>query len=159
MSIIPGIETRAPERTETSSGLSGVAEARADAAPDLLDGLAHRILEAVGVVAAEGVEGVADLGGDGEAGRDWNAEAAHLGEAGALAAKQVAHRGVAVGAAAAEAKDRREAGRRGLAFGRGGGHRWPLAGATRSRAVGSGHGTQRTRAATGSRCPRTLDAV
>ena len=32
MSIIPGMETRAPERTETSSGFSGIAEIQPDRA-------------------------------------------------------------------------------------------------------------------------------
>ena len=48
---------------------------------------------------------VAGLGGDREAGRHRQARVGHLGEAGALAAEQVAHRRVALGAAAAPGVD------------------------------------------------------
>ena len=47
----------------------------------------------------------ADLGGDGEAGRDGQADVGHLGEVGALAAEEVLHLAVAVGLAAAEEVD------------------------------------------------------
>ena len=44
----------------------------------------------------------AQLGGDREAGRDGQPQVGHLGEAGALAAEDVAHGSGAVGAAVAE---------------------------------------------------------
>ena len=87
---MPGIEARAPERTETSSGLARSPNCRpvmramwASAGVDLLLQLL-RIFLGVGVVVR------ADLGGDGEAGRHRQAEVRHLGEVGALAAEQVA---------------------------------------------------------------------
>src|SRR5207247_9079222 len=46
--------------------------------------------------------GDAELGGDGEPGRDGKAQVRHFGEAGPLAAQDVAHRRRAVGAAVAE---------------------------------------------------------
>jgi hypothetical protein len=56
----------------------------------------------LGRVAAGGDVLDAQLGADGEAGRDGHAEVGHLGQAGALAAEDGLHRGRAVGAAAAE---------------------------------------------------------
>ena len=50
---------------------------------------------------------VADVGGDGEAGRDGNAERGHLGEPGAFAAEHVLHGRGAIGAALAEEVDER----------------------------------------------------
>src|SRR5450759_1556966 len=47
----------------------------------------------------------AELGGDGEAGRHRQAEIGHFGQAGALAAQQIAHGSLALGAAVAEAVD------------------------------------------------------
>ena len=99
VSIMPGIEARAPERTETSSGIRAVAEAsgrrccstRARCVGDLLP-QRRRIGPAVGVVVG------ADLGRDREARRHRQPEAGHLGEVGALAAEQVLHVGAAVGA-------------------------------------------------------------
>ena len=51
--------------------------------------------------------GVADAGGDGEAGRDGDTQSAHLGEPGALAAEQVLHGRGSVRAALAEEVDER----------------------------------------------------
>ncbi len=48
MSIIPGIENLAPERTLTSSGSSGVAQLLAHLLLDLGDGLGHLGVEAGG---------------------------------------------------------------------------------------------------------------
>ena len=105
MSIMPGIEARAPERTETSSGFFG----SPSLAPiDFFD-LGERggdlglQLGRVGVVLLVVVG--ADLGGDGEARRHRQPEARHLGQIGALAAEQVAHIGAALGRAAAKAVD------------------------------------------------------
>ncbi len=65
---MPGIEARAPERTETSSGRCDVAEVRTDRVADQPHGLVHLRLQAVGQLAAVRIVGVADLGRDGEAG-------------------------------------------------------------------------------------------
>ena len=102
---MPGIEARAPERTETSSGRLDVAEVGADRVADEAHGLVDLRLEAVGQLAALRVVGVADLGGDGEAGRHGQAEARHLGEIGALAAEQLRHVGTAVDIAGGEGVD------------------------------------------------------
>ncbi len=99
---MPGIEERAPDRTDTRRGSVGVTEFRAH---DLLD-LGHRRVDLgfdgrrVGLVVVVVIG--ADLGGEGEAGRHRNAEAGHLGQVGALAAEQVFHFRLAVGGAAAK---------------------------------------------------------
>ena len=73
------------------------------------------------------VEVSADLGGDGEAGRNREAEIGHFGEVGALAAEQILHLGGAFGLAAAERIDPLSLDRAGLGLrrralgGRGGG--------------------------------------
>ena len=89
MSIIPGIETAAPERTETRSGSAGIAEP-----------LARRLLEPAHVrrdLALEprrqvtvGHVGAAGVGRDREAGRNRQPERRHLREADPLAAEQLA---------------------------------------------------------------------
>ena len=89
VSIMPGIEARAPERTETRSGLSASPKVRpairrrARAPPRPRLRAPGRIGAAVVVVVG------ADLGRDGEAGRHRQAEIGHLGEVGALAAEEV----------------------------------------------------------------------
>ena len=106
VSIMPGIDTAAPERTDTSSGLS--------APPNILPVAASSRCRAASTCVPEpgrelpGLEvGDADGAGDGEAGRDRNADVGHLGEPGALAAEEVLHGGGAVGAALAEEVDER----------------------------------------------------
>ena len=106
VSIMPGIDARAPERTETSSGFVG----SPNFAPTSLLHLARsrrrsRRRAPSGSFLPFVVEGGADLGGDGEAGRHRQADVGHLGEVGALAAEQVLHLRVAVGLAAAEEVD------------------------------------------------------
>ena len=90
MSIIPGIETAAPERTETSSGSPGSPKRlpvllleRGQVALDLG-------LEAVRELPAALRVGAAGVGRDREAGRDGHAELGHLRQPDALAAEQVA---------------------------------------------------------------------
>jgi hypothetical protein len=92
VSIMPGMESRAPERTETRSGrrIFGVAELFAHDFLDLATRF-HLRVEALGVGALVVVEIGADLGGDGEARRHGQADAAHLGEVCALAAQQRLH--------------------------------------------------------------------
>ena len=97
VSIMPGMEKGAPERTDTSSGSS--------ASPSLL---AHALLQ-VGAVLGDGVErafrphvagvGVlhAGLARDGESGRHRQPDVGHLGEVRALAAEHPFHLGVALG--------------------------------------------------------------
>ena len=85
--------------------VGGVAEALAGLRLDRLDRLEDVVPQPVGQLLAGGEVVVAGLGGDGEAGRDRQARVGHLGEAGALAAEQVAHPRVALGLAAPEGVD------------------------------------------------------
>ena len=97
MSIIPGIENLAPERTLTSSGSSGSPKRLPIVFSSLAHGLGHLGVEAVGPAAVE--VGAAGVGGDGEARRHRQPEhRGHLGQVGALAAEEVLHlhRGAAV---------------------------------------------------------------
>jgi hypothetical protein len=104
-----------------------VAETHAHGVFDVSDASPNSRLEALGHPRAEGVKGVADLGGDGEAGWDRDPDATHLGEASAFAAEEVFHLTAAVGLPVA--KEIHEAF---AAFayvwllGAGGGHREPL---------------------------------
>ena len=88
MSIIPGIENTAPERTETSSG-SRVAEALAGALLERGEVLQDLGRSPSGSCRRAAV-GAARLGRDREAVRDGDAEPRHLGEVVALAAEQLA---------------------------------------------------------------------
>ena len=80
MSIIPGIETAAPERTETSSG-SRIAEPLAGLLLEPFQVLVDLVLEPVGELAAGGHVGAAGVGRDRETRRDRDAELRHLGKA------------------------------------------------------------------------------
>ncbi len=103
---MPGIETAAPERTDTSSGLLPAAEVASGGGLESLEaGLdlgAEPRRELLGLEVGD-----AERAGDGEAGRDRNAEVGHLGQAGALAAEHVLHGRGAVGPALAEEVDQR----------------------------------------------------
>ncbi len=77
---MPGMEARAPERTETSRGLF-----RSPNFLPLVD------LAAVFVILGAG------FGGDGEALGNGHADVGHLGQVGTLAAQQLTHLGVAFG--------------------------------------------------------------
>ena len=97
MSIIPGIENLAPERTLTSSGSVGIAEAAAHLRLELGDLGGDLVVEA-GRPARLHV-GPAGVGGDREARRHRQLQhAGHLGQVGALAAEEVLvlHRRAAV---------------------------------------------------------------
>jgi hypothetical protein len=95
VSIIPGIEARAPERTELAAGDFGdMRQTRVDLLLEVL-----RVFLGVGVIVG------ADRGGDGEARRHRKAQVGHLGEIGALAAQQFLHAGAALRLAAAEGVD------------------------------------------------------
>ena len=91
MSIIPGMENLAPERTDTSSGSAASPSVRpiffSSAATWCLAISASRPVGPAG-----GHVGAAGVGGDREAGRYRQLQhARHLGEVGALAAEQVLH--------------------------------------------------------------------
>ncbi len=103
---MPGIDARAPERTDSSSGSA--------ASPNVLpiscstkatpcSTSASISFERV-LLALLGEDG-AGLGADGEARGHGDAQAAHLGQVGALAAEQVLHRRRALGARGAEQID------------------------------------------------------
>jgi len=93
VSIMPGIDSRAPERTETRSGLAPIAQALAGLGldgPQRSSAWSH--IPSVEALAGS-VVGVARFGRDGETW--WNGESCsgHLRAAGALATEQVAHVG------------------------------------------------------------------
>ena len=71
---MPGIEARAPERTETSSGLSGSPKLGADRLLDRGQRRGDLVLQLGRVGLAVVVVVGADLGGDREAGRHRQAE-------------------------------------------------------------------------------------
>ena len=88
VSIIPGIDAAAPERTDTSSGSAGSprvlpmafsSAARCSLTWASSSGGRAAVLQVV----------AAGVGGDREAGRDGQAQVGHLGEVRALAAEQV----------------------------------------------------------------------
>ena len=97
----------------------GVAECLAGDAADLSERGFDLRLEALRIGFAVLVEIGTELGGDGEAGRDRQAEMCHFGETRALAAQEVAHAGAGFRFAAAEGIDplalRRRFRRRGFA--------------------------------------------
>ena len=90
MSIIPGIEIAAPDRTETSSGSDGSPNRLPDSLLERRDVLADLVVEPLRNVLAARHVGAAGIGRDREPGRHGNAERRHLGEADALAAEQLA---------------------------------------------------------------------
>ena len=105
VSIMPGMEARAPERTETSSGFCGIAEGAAGELADLGERLLDLAFELRRIGLAVVVVIGADLGGDGEARRHRQAQIGHLGEVRPLAAEQVLHPRLALGLAVAEGID------------------------------------------------------
>ena len=96
VSIMPGMESRAPERTETSSGFSQVAEAFAEDLLGVGDAGLDLRPEFLWIGLFVGVIVGADFGGDGEAGRNGQADAGHFRQVGAFAAEQGLHGAVAV---------------------------------------------------------------
>ncbi len=102
VSIMPGIEARAPERTDTSSGFSGSPKVLPAMTPTCGERRLDLAVEVAGIGLAVCVVIGADLGRDGEAGGHRQAQIAHLGEVRALAAEQIAHSGLTLGLAVAE---------------------------------------------------------
>ncbi len=92
---MPGIETRAPLRTETSSGSASIAEALSGTRFQLVHCALDLTVEAVGKAFALLVEAQARLGRDREAGGHRQSGAGHLGKARAFTAEQLFHRAVA----------------------------------------------------------------
>ena len=88
VSIIPGIENAAPERTDTSSGSVRITEPLARLRFERGACLRDFVHQPVGHHVACGHVRIARFGGDGEAGRHGQAELGHLGEVGALAAEE-----------------------------------------------------------------------
>ena len=78
--------------------IGGIAEALARQRLDLMDGSQDVVPETGGQLLTGREVVVAGLGRDGEAGWDREARVGHLREAGTLAAQEVTHRGVALGA-------------------------------------------------------------
>jgi len=85
--------------------IAGIAKAGANPLLDPAQGGRDFFLQIGGIGPSVGEIGVADLGGDGEAGRHRQTQGRHLGQIGALAAEQIAHLGAAVRLAAAELVD------------------------------------------------------
>ena len=102
---MPGIEARAPERTDTSSGLARSPNCRPVMRATWARPGVDLLLQFLRIFLRVGVVVRADRGGDGEARRHRQAEVRHLGEVGALAAEQVFHAGAALRLAAAEDVD------------------------------------------------------
>ena len=102
---MPGMEARAPERTETSSGFSRSPNLRPTDCSTLPRFSATAFFSSGGYVLSCVVKVRADGGRDREAGRNGNADVGHLGEARAFAAEDVFHFGVARGVTVAEVVD------------------------------------------------------
>jgi hypothetical protein len=104
---MPGMDARAPERTETSSGfrVCGVAKGLAGDAADLTQRGRDLLFQLLRIGFSVRVIIRADLGRNGESGRHRQPEARHLREPRALAAEQLAHARPALGLAAAEGVD------------------------------------------------------
>ena len=100
--IMPGIDRAAPERTLTRSGSAGSPNFLPAGCLHPREGGLDLRLDRLGKLAARVVIVGADLGGDREAGRNRNADHAHLGQVGPLAAEQLLHVGSALGSTSAE---------------------------------------------------------
>ena len=101
VSIMPGMENFAPERTLTSSGFSPLPSFWPCSSSKLLERGIHLAFDFGGDTVGAHVF-PASLGLDGEAGRHGQPGIGHLGEAGAFAAEVIFHLAVAVGLAAAK---------------------------------------------------------
>ena len=90
MSIIPGIEIAAPERTETRSGCGRIAEPLPGTLPRAARCDAHLVVEAGRHRLAGRHVGAAGVGRDREPGRHRHAERSHLRQPDTLAAEELA---------------------------------------------------------------------
>ena len=88
MSSMPGIETLAPERTETKR-VVGLSELRPACSSRRFERLIHLSVQALGLLPTRVHVGDAGLGSHSESGRDAvrTEHARHLGQVGALAAE------------------------------------------------------------------------
>ena len=102
VSIMPGIEARPPERTDTSSGFLASPNALPVELADMVQRLFDLRLQFLRIGFVVRVKIGADRGRNGEARRHRQAEIGHLGEIGALAAQQIAQARFAFGLAVAE---------------------------------------------------------
>jgi hypothetical protein len=103
VSIMPGMEARAPERTDSSSGSLALPNClpisvSRNFTPAKYFALNQREDSLATLLSESG----ASLGADGEARRHGNAQPTHLGQVGPLATEQVLHGGGAFGARAAK---------------------------------------------------------
>ena len=89
VSIIPGIETAAPERTETSSGLPSSPKPLPVRSLERRDVLVDLVVEARGDLTSAREVRATGLGRDREPVRDGDAELRHLGEADPLPAEEL----------------------------------------------------------------------
>ena len=105
VSIIPGIDIAAPERTETRSGSSGSPRRFFVDRLDGREAALHLVPEPRRQLAAAPEELVAGGGRDREPGRNGESRVRHLRETGALAAEQRAHLRVALGLSVGEQVD------------------------------------------------------
>ncbi len=91
VSIMPGIETRAPERTDTSSGFFASPNLRPSAFSMRATLFATPSVEPFRILAVVVVIVIADAGGNRETRRHRQLERGHLGQVRALATQQIAH--------------------------------------------------------------------
>jgi hypothetical protein len=89
---MPGIETRAPERTDSSSGLSGSPKTASCDLANLDQRFGYSAFETIGHVAAIVIVPDTGLRSDGQARRHRQAEMAHLGQVCALSAQEISIR-------------------------------------------------------------------
>ncbi len=99
---MPGIEARAPDRTETSSGFLRIREGSVGQRRHMGERGVDLGRQLVRIAPAVGIEPIAELSRQRKSGRDREAEIRHLGEVGALAAEQIAHRPRTLGLAVPE---------------------------------------------------------
>ena len=102
VSIMPGIESRAPERTETSNGRSLSPSFFPTDFSTFASAASTAASSAFGIGALVFGEVSADFGRDGETWRDRQTDACHLGEVGAFAAEERFHVAGAIGLAVAK---------------------------------------------------------
>ena len=102
VSIMPGIDARAARAHAHEQRVRRIAERRPDALLDARERERSPLAPPRSGSLLRLLERAADLGRDGEAGRDREAEARHLGEAGSLAAEEIATLRVALCVAVAE---------------------------------------------------------